>query len=154
MNKKGIIIERMKKYVLRFAVLIVILLLWLPWPIKFKIFKARIPDSINVIEIWERPQFDLLTLTMDYKTWFVCKADNEKRRWFLIAEEYLTFQIIAVFISNDMNHLRIETNEWGKAETHLIAEYNLKEKTFKLTGGESARNKPGWKLIAEKKVRE
>jgi hypothetical protein len=160
-DKVRIIIKKigraLKKKILSFlfyGTFFLLILLWFPCPFKFNVLTVRIPDTSYLIELWERPHFDFFTLMNDYKTWFVFYNDNEKRRWFVIGEKYTSFGKVSVFISDDMNHIKIETNAVGYETTHLIAEYKIKEKDFKARSEKSVRNKPGWKLIAEKKVRD
>jgi len=150
----------MKKNLRRAIAVIIVLLIFLivsallirqPWQKEKKVFSVTMPNSTDIVELWEKP-FWLFPGITDYKTWFVIRSSDGKENWYLIDAQYITFNKIGVYISSDYSKIRVETT--GKTSpSHMIAEYDIKEKTFRAESERSVKDKEGWILLEEKVVR-
>jgi hypothetical protein len=143
-----------KKIVLTILLLVVFAVVFLqPWQKKLKVLTVVIPKTNETIELWEKPEIDFYGLGLEYKTWLAVRLNNGNYKWHVIDEQYITFRKISVFLSNDQQLVRIETNGESE-ETHMIAEYNLKKESFIARSEKTVRNEKGWFLLTEKIIRD
>jgi hypothetical protein len=117
-----------------------------------KVLTVVIPKSNGTIELWEKPEIDFLSLSLEYTTWLAVRSNSGNYKWYIIDEQYITFRKISVFLSDDQQLVRIETNGESE-ETHMIAEYNFKKESFVARSEKTVRNEKGWFLLTEKIVR-
>jgi hypothetical protein len=119
-----------------------------PWQKKKMILSSNIPNSRDVVELWEKPYW---CFGFEYETWFVVKFHSGKENSYLL-EKYIPFEKVLLFISSDYSIIRVETNQ---PDPHYFytAEYDLNKKTLKTKTEESIKNKEGWILIKEQVIR-
>lgn len=136
--------------VILFVLIVLAITIRQPWQKKKIILSINIPNSTDIIELWEKPY--CYYLGNEYETWFVVKPSSEESKWYVIDKQYITFRKITVLISSDNKYIRIETD--GKSTpSHMIAEYNLNNKIFKAESAETVKNKEGWIMLKEQVVR-
>ena len=144
----------MKKWLLYLALAVCFLavIFFQPWQRRSRVLTILIPNARATIELWEKPYFDIPILAVEYTTWLRVLSANGQDNWHVMDEQYITFRVISVFLSTDDRRVRIETNgEMG--ESHMIAEYDLVAETFVSKSEPSVRNKGGWTLMIERKIR-
>jgi hypothetical protein len=123
-----------------------------PWQRKIKVLSVRIPKSNEIVELWEKPNIDFLSLSLEYATWLRIVFPNGSSKWNLIDKQYITFNKISIFISADNKLVRIESNG-EQEESHMIAEYSLEKNIFSARSEKSVRNEANWYLLIEKLIR-
>jgi hypothetical protein len=122
-----------------------------PWGKKRMVLSIPIPNSKSIVELWEARSWNYGLLD-ENETWFVIRSPNGKGDWYLIDAKYLEFGTVAVFISSDHSKIRVETTGIN-FPSHMIAEYDLNNKTFRAESEWSVKGKEGWILLKEKVVR-
>lgn len=116
-----------------------------------KVMSCQIPAHGLEFELWEQPVAYNIINT-EYKTWVVIKSKTEVDRIYIIDEEYISFRLTRILMSDEKNLIRIETSGIGN-ETHMIGEYNILNRSFSATSDISVFGKKGWTLLKEIRVR-
>jgi hypothetical protein len=122
------------------------------WQQKRMVLSVGIPNSTDTVELWEEPLMSPIPIVTEYETRFVIRFSTGKEDWHVIDPEYIQFRKVAVLISTDSSKIRVETTGIS-TPSHMIAEYDLRNQTFRAEDEFSVIGKEGWVLLKEKKVR-